>query len=326
MFPVSSFDPSLLNPSLFSFDASVFVMLGAIAGGAAFYVRTQLQEAKDNEEEETDVPGRSLKLQAPLVTKFSGGASTWPKWKASTTVTFIATGYEKILSSRSHAIGHKSKNKIVYAILSNATVEGIAHHVVKNHEDTQDGYKAWKALIEWYDGEDVVSETAETLRQNLHTTYMVSGVKASTYINLFLTTYNELSKLKGHEMNEQEIKSLFLRNIHDPTYSTLKETLEINVLHTTLKELVLNIRKKERSMARKDDNVKRVRRLAREIGIINEEPSPKKIPEKSTPGSQLLPTVLHPNIEGIIKISPSSLWYSLSEDDKTFILNYNRAI
>ena len=31
-------------------------------------------------------------------------------------------------------------------------------------------------------------------------------------------------------------------------------------------------------------------------------------------------------MEGIIKISPSSLWYSLSEDDKTFILNYNRAI
>ena len=65
MFPVSSFDPSLLNQSLFSFDASVFVMLGAIAGGAAFYVSNKLQEAKDKEEEGTDVPGRSLKLQAP---------------------------------------------------------------------------------------------------------------------------------------------------------------------------------------------------------------------------------------------------------------------
>jgi len=230
-------------------------MLGVIAGGAAFYASTKLQEAKDNEEGETDVPGRSLKLQAPSVTTFSGDASAWPKWKASTTVTFIATGYEKILSSRSHAIGNKAKNKIVYAILSNPTVEGFTHHVVKNHEYTQDGYKAWKELIQWYDGEDVVSETTETLRQKLHTTCMVSGVKASTYINLFLTTYNELSKLKGHEMNEQETKSLFLRNIHDPTYFTLKETFEINVLHTTLKELVLNIKKKERSMARKDDYV-----------------------------------------------------------------------
>ena len=52
MFPVSSFGPSLLNQSLFSFDASVFVMLGAITGGAAFYVSTKLQEVKDNKEGE----------------------------------------------------------------------------------------------------------------------------------------------------------------------------------------------------------------------------------------------------------------------------------
>ena len=48
--------------------------------------------------------------------------------------------------------------------------------------------------------------------------------------------------------------------------------------------------------------------------------------EQPTTGTQPLPTVLHPNMESIIKISPSSLWYALSEDDKTFILNYNRAI
>ena len=81
---------------------------------------------------------------------------------------------------------------------------------------TQDGYQAWKDLIEWYDGEDVVAETAETLGQRLHATCMASGVKASTYINLFLTMYNELEKLKGHGINDQETKSLFLRNIHDP--------------------------------------------------------------------------------------------------------------
>ena len=134
-------------------------------------------------------------------------------------------------------------------------------------------------------------------------------------------------------MNEQETKSLFLRNIHDPTYSTLKETLEINVLDTTLKELDLNIRKKERSMARKDDNVKRVRRLTSELGIFNEMPPTKKVrqtqggdEQKTIPGTQALPAVLHPNMEGIIKIYPSSVWYGLSEDNKTFVLNYNRAV
>lgn len=84
--------------------------------------------------------------------------------------------------------------------------------VVKYHEDTQDGHKVWKDLIEWYDREDVVAETAETtetLRQKLHDTCMVSGVRASTYINQFLTTYNELEKLKGHGMNDQETNFFF---------------------------------------------------------------------------------------------------------------------
>ena len=128
MFPVSSFDPSILNQSLFLFDSSVFMMLGAIAGGAAFYARNQIKEEQDKEE---TAPGRSLKLQAPSVAKFAGDPINWPKWKASTTVTFVATGYEKILSSRTSANANKAKNKIVYAILSNATVEGYAHHVIK---------------------------------------------------------------------------------------------------------------------------------------------------------------------------------------------------
>ena len=114
----------------------------------------------------------------------------------------------------------------------------------------------------------------------------------------------------------------------------MKETLEINVITTPLRELVLNIRKKERATARKVDHVKRVRRLAGEMGLIKEatEPLPKRPrrtqggEEKSVQGTQSLPPVINPNMEGIIKISPSTLWYSLSEDDKTFILNYNRAI
>jgi len=161
---------------------------------------------------------------------------------------------------------------------------------------------------------------------------MVLGVKASTYINLFLTTYNELENLKGHEMNDQETKSLFLRNIHNPAYTTLKETLEINVITTPLRELVLNNRKKECAMARKANNVKRVQRLAGEMGLIKEESLPKRPrrtqggEEKTVQGTHSLPPVINPNMEGIIKIHPSTTWYGLSEEDRTFVLNYNPAI
>jgi len=99
---------------------------------------------------------------------------------------------------------------------------------------------------------------------------------------------------------------------------------------------VLNIRKKERATARKVDHVKRVRRLAGEMGLIKEatvtEPLPKRPrrtqggEEKTVQGTQSLPPVINPNMEGIIKIYPSTTWYGLSEEDRTFVLNYNRAV
>ena len=103
--------------------------------------------------------------------------------------------------------------------------------------------------------------------------------------------------------------SCLFRNIHDPTYATLKETLEINVITTPLRELVLNIRKKERAVDRKADNVKCVWRLAGEMGLIKDEPLSKRPrrtqggEEKMVQGTQSLAPVLNPNMEGITKIT-----------------------
>ena len=225
----------VLSMSLFSFTPAVFVSLGAVTGGAVVYGISKLTSRWSDDMDMEDgrqysAAGRSLKLTAPEVGSFSGEPVYWPKLKASMIVTFVATGYEKVLTSRTYAFKNTSKNKIVYAILSNATIDGHAHHRIKNHEATQDGHTAWKDLLEWYDGEDVVAETAETLRQQLQNTFMVSGITPSIYINRFLSAFNELEKILEHKMNKQEAKSLFLRNIQDTEYSSLKETLEINVV------------------------------------------------------------------------------------------------
>jgi len=92
------------------------------------------EDMEEEEDEHVSTAGRSLKLSAPKVGNFSGDPAHWPKWKASTIVTFVATGYEKVLTSRKYALKNKSKNKIVYAILSNATIDGHSHHRIKNHE------------------------------------------------------------------------------------------------------------------------------------------------------------------------------------------------
>ena len=328
----------VLSMSLFSFTPAVFASLGAITGCAFMYGASHLkwkslgdEDMEEEEDEHVSTAGRSLKLSAPEVGNFSGDPVDWPKWKASTIVTFVATGYEKVLTSRKYALKNKSKNKIVYAILSNATIDGHSHHRIKNHEGTQDGNTAWKDLLEWYDGEDVISETAETLRQKLQNTCMVSGVTPSTYINRFLSAFNELEKIPEHKMNSQEAKSLFLRNIHDTEYATLKEALEMNVVTSTLESLVLKLRKKEHTLQRAVDNKRRVRRQAIEYDLIPTIERTTKRPrrskcEKDETRKASLPSVIHPNLDGLIYIKPASSWETLKDEHRTFVLNYNRAV
>ena len=55
-------------------------------------------------------------------------------------------------------------NWIVYSQLSVATVGGTAHHLVKIFEDTKNWNVVWKSMYEWYDGDVIKNETAESLR------------------------------------------------------------------------------------------------------------------------------------------------------------------
>ena len=97
----------------------------------------------------------SLKLEAQKVKDFSGDFGEWPKWKSRTKCAFAGSGYEKILSDPEYAVKHQQKNKIVFSQLSAATVDGNAHHLVKQHEEENDGWAAWQSLCKWYDSEVV---------------------------------------------------------------------------------------------------------------------------------------------------------------------------
>ena len=43
-------------------------------------------------------------------------------------------------------------NRVVYSHLSVATLGGTAHHLIKKHDNNKNGYGAWNALFEWYNG------------------------------------------------------------------------------------------------------------------------------------------------------------------------------
>ena len=78
---------------------------------------------------------------------------------------------------------------MVYYHLAVATVRGNAQHVIKQHEDDKNGYGAWNALFEWYDGNAVKKKTAYYLRSELESYCLTSASNAAQYINDFLTSF-----------------------------------------------------------------------------------------------------------------------------------------
>ena len=58
-------------------------------------------------------------------------------------------------------------NCVVYSQLEVATVGGIAHHLVKQHEENKDKYSSWNSLCEWYYGVNVNNKTKNYLMSKL---------------------------------------------------------------------------------------------------------------------------------------------------------------
>ena len=80
-------------------------------------------------------------------------------------------------------------NRVVYSQLTVATIGVTAHHLIKKHEEDENGYGAWSDLWVWYDGDDVKNETAYSLSSKFQIYLLTYLSKASQYINYFLTSF-----------------------------------------------------------------------------------------------------------------------------------------
>jgi hypothetical protein len=162
----------------------------------------------------------NLKLEAQKIKDFTGGHEDWAKWKNRTQCAFSGSGYKRVLEDEVYAAMNERLNKVVYSQLAAATVEGVAYHLVSKHEDTKNGYAAWKSLLDWYNGDMIQNKTAENLRNKLENLRLHTGVSASEYINKFLAWYRDLDKIKGKGLSTGHVVHLFLKNIINEDYKS----------------------------------------------------------------------------------------------------------
>ena len=226
---------------------------------------------------------------------------------------------------------HSKMNKIVFSQLAVATVDGTAFHIVRQFNDEKDGYKAWKALIEWYEGDVVKNETAEELRQKLESLNLHSNVTASHYVNRFLTLFHDLNRIPGEEVSDSHAVYLFLRNIHDNEYAST--VLYLRNTNASMKECVNIIRKTERDLSVKRANRRKLRHILRRTkskrkrdneddmyisGSESEEEMIKNRPKR-------FKGIIEPRKSGLIGLDPQD-WKNLSEEKKKFIQEYNAKV
>ena len=276
----------------------------------------------------------NLKLEAQKVKDFSGDANEWQKWKSRTECAFDGSGYENILKDEEYAEDNERQNKIVYSQLAAATVDGIAHHLVKAHEDTKDGHAAWKSLCEWYDGDVVQSETADELRSKLDTLKLHSGTTAGQYINKFLMWYSDIAKIPGESLSPSHGVYLFLKNITDPDYKTTVEICQNN--GADLNACVAAIRKAEKKIARDRASKRKLRTTTRRVEQDDDIDKPDNVQEQSNKRKRpinhnypnkpkRLKGEVHTNDKGRIHFR-SRDWRQLTDDEKTWVQTYNAAI
>jgi hypothetical protein len=162
----------------------------------------------------------NLKLEAQKIKDFTAGHKDWPKWKSRTKCAFSGSGYKRVLEDSEYAMANERLNKVVYSQLAAATVEGVAYHLISKVDATKDGHAAWRNLVEWYDGNMILNETAENLQNKLDNLRLNTGVSASEYINKFLAWFQDLEKINGEGLSPGHAIHLFLKNITDNDYKT----------------------------------------------------------------------------------------------------------
>jgi hypothetical protein len=167
------------------------------------------------EDEEVD---RTAKMEAQRITEFSGRFDEWTTWKTRTRCAFEAAGYGNILEEEAMARKYPKRNAIVYAQLSVALSGGTAHHIIIRYDSQRDGFAAWRAITEWFEGEDMVYEQADKYREVLNNLKLRPGGSAQEYINKFMTTIDKLGRIPGEEMSSISQAQHFLRNIIDDEY------------------------------------------------------------------------------------------------------------
>ena len=262
-----------------------------------------------------------LNLTAAKINPFSGNPEEWHSWKAHTTFALNGSGFGKVIFDLDFAMDNTLKNRIVYLQLRIATLGGLAENLVTAHDCTQNGYLAWNDMVKWFDGSQLKADLAESRRNALEGLRIHSNTTDSSYISKFMVANIKLKEIPGESYTESHLVSMFLTNIEDSEYDTVKNYLQQSGTKT-LDECVNALRKEEHKkkveFAKGKVLKHALRRMSGSYQVKNQPPMHVRRIGYNEPQSKCYFT----NHNGFITVS-SDEWHTLSIKVQDFIREYN---
>ena len=253
----------------------------------------------------------NVKLQAQSIGTFDGKSIKWHSWKARARAAMGIAGMLDILDKPDYAKKNGIDNETVFHMLQVATVDGSASHLVDQYSDINDGHKAFQALLNWYEGDKLTSDTAEDVRSKLEKISLSTRYPASDYINDF-QQYNKLLVQLGEEYSRSHTTTIFLRQITDPEFQLTVQLCIENKL--SLKDCIDRVRARERILSRDKTMSKKSYVNLRRDNVVTDVGNAKELNIED-----------FKNERGFYSV-PGDIWRKLSDDDQNQVRKHNGAL
>ena len=186
---------------------------------------------------------KSIKISITDFPKFSGKAKDWLVYERKFTSVAATQGYAYVLDDEEFQPMNDEEDHIysedkayIYNAFKLNWAEASNYHLVEKYADIKDGREVYKNAKQYFRGEAVedalLLENIHDLVNNKLTSNSLNG--AEGYNNKFNDACNTITTL-GHTIEDKILKCIYLSNIQDRTYDTIKDqtTLPKLSLHET---------------------------------------------------------------------------------------------
>jgi hypothetical protein len=222
-----------------------------------------------NETMKTELEASKVSTEIIKVPEAFKKDTKWSSWKESVTtylhsknghaslqLAFIVREYDNHLPDTTYTTTHdqlvasailygpefNANNGMVFVLLQSLTLNGSAWAWINNYESVQDGRNAWKALINYYEGDSMKIRTKQECFEAIVKAVYKGNTRTfdfTTYVSIHQQAHQGLLRLL-EPVPENKKARVFINGITDPQCANIKLNILANPTYMNDFSLMIN--------------------------------------------------------------------------------------